>query len=36
MALHGVSSGELEIKSPADKFFKAFTDDTNGPFDKTG
>ncbi|CAA7036078.1 unnamed protein product [Microthlaspi erraticum] len=35
MALHGVSSGELEIKSPADMFFKAFTDDVNGPFDKT-
>ncbi|KAF8085377.1 hypothetical protein N665_0668s0011 [Sinapis alba] len=27
MALHGDSSGEFDIKSPAEKFFKSFTDD---------
>ncbi|CAH2033761.1 unnamed protein product [Thlaspi arvense] len=32
MALHGVSSGSLEIKSPADKFFRAFTKDISSTF----
>ncbi|RID53577.1 hypothetical protein BRARA_G00961 [Brassica rapa] len=27
MALHGDSSGEFDIKSPADKFFTSFADD---------
>ncbi|KFK44467.1 hypothetical protein AALP_AA1G260100 [Arabis alpina] len=34
MALHGTSTGELDVKSPAVKFFKALTDDINGAFDK--
>lgn len=31
-----VSSGDLEVKSPADKFFRSVTDDINGPFDNIG
>ncbi|CAA7036079.1 unnamed protein product [Microthlaspi erraticum] len=33
MALHGDSSGKFDIKSPADKFFRSFTDDINSTFD---
>ncbi|KAJ4872456.1 Uncharacterized protein Rs2_45882 [Raphanus sativus] len=33
MELHGVSSGDLDVKSPAEKFFRSVTDDINGPFD---
>lgn len=36
MELHGVSSGDLDVKSPAEKFFRSVTDDINGPFDNIG
>ena len=32
MALHGDSSGEFDIKSPADKFFTSFADDISSTF----
>ncbi|CAN8304317.1 unnamed protein product [Cochlearia groenlandica] len=34
MSLHGVSSGELNIKSSPDNFFNSFTKDIHSPFDK--
>ncbi|XP_024008025.1 uncharacterized protein At1g24000-like [Eutrema salsugineum] len=33
MALHGISSGKFDIKSPAEKFFISFTEDINSTFD---
>ncbi|CAH8383019.1 unnamed protein product [Eruca vesicaria subsp. sativa] len=33
MELHGVSSGDLDVKSPAEKFFRSLIDDINVPFD---
>jgi len=36
MTLKGALSVKFDVKCPADKFFSAFVEDTNRPFEKNG